>query len=261
VYWTKQNREIVVKNILRFFLIVLLVLTSRTSQADPPNVLRLVADEWEPYTGENVLNQGLATDIVSTALRRAGYEVSIYIVPWTRALRGVQVGQYDGLIAAWLNPDREATMVYTDHYLTNDLVLFKRSVDKILFSTLPDLDGYTVGVVRDYAYGEKFESAANLMKKPALDLRTNVVRLSNYLIDIFPEDRFVVKYLLNTRYPEYFGKIDFLDKPLTQRTLHMTISRKVDGYKKIVADFNNELKAMQDEGLLDKLIQKHNLNF
>ncbi|SCA57444.1 Extracellular solute-binding protein [Candidatus Terasakiella magnetica] len=248
-------------SVLKVFLITLFLFSSKPLVAQPPEILRLVANEWEPYTGDRILNQGLATDIVSTALRRAGYDVMVNIVPWTRALKGVEAGNYHGIIAAWYNKEREKKMVYSDHYLTNDLVLFKRSEDQITFESLSDLEPYTIGTVRDYAYGEGFDTSQKLKKKPSLDLRTNIVRVSNGLIDLFPEDRFVVKHLLNTRYPEYFGKIDFLDKPLSQRTLHMTISKKTMDYEKIVQDFNQQLAAMKAEGLLDKLIKKHNLNF
>ena len=34
--------------------------------------LRLVADAWPPFTDATLINGGLATDIVSTALARAG---------------------------------------------------------------------------------------------------------------------------------------------------------------------------------------------
>ncbi|WP_135079960.1 transporter substrate-binding domain-containing protein [Terasakiella sp. SH-1] len=246
---------------IRLLVLGLFLCLPRAVMAQPPEVLRLVANEWEPYTGANILNKGLASDIVATALRRAGYDVNLQIVPWTRALKGVESGNYHGIIAAWYSKERERHMAFGRPYLTNDLVLFKRSIDKIPYVKLMDLQPYTIGVVRDYAYGDEFDGSAQLKKKPALDLRTNLVRLSNHLIDLFPEDRFVVKHLLNSKYPEYSGKIDFLDKPLSQRTLHMTISKKTMGYDKIVADFNRELQAMKAEGLLEKLIEKHNLNF
>ena len=53
--------------------------------------LRLVADAWPPFTDATLINGGLATDIVSTALARAGYASDFEQVPWARALMGVVV--------------------------------------------------------------------------------------------------------------------------------------------------------------------------
>ncbi len=245
----------------RLFFFALLFFCVQRAQAQPPEVLHLVANEWEPYSGENVLNKGLACDIVATALGRAGYDVIINIVPWSRALKGVEAGMYHGIVAAWYEDERADNMAFSIPYLSNDLMFFKRREDSIAYESLEDLKKYTIGTVRDYAYGVDFETATYLKKKSALELRTNIVRLSNRLIDLFPEDRYVVKHLLNMRYPEYFAKIDFLDKPLAQRTLHMTISHKTMDYQKIITDFNRELLMMKKEGLLEQLINKHDLNF
>lgn len=47
---------------------VLLLATPAFAQS-----LRLVADAWPPFTDSTLINGGLATDIVRTALARAGY--------------------------------------------------------------------------------------------------------------------------------------------------------------------------------------------
>lgn len=50
--------------------------------------LRLVADAWPPFTDSTLVNGGLATDIVTTALARAGYASDFEQVPWARAMLG-----------------------------------------------------------------------------------------------------------------------------------------------------------------------------
>ena len=52
--------------------------------------LRLVADAWPPFTDATLINGGLATDIVSTALARAGYASDFEQVPWASV--GLKVG-------------------------------------------------------------------------------------------------------------------------------------------------------------------------
>lgn len=85
-----------------FALIVLLLLT----QSAAAQKLRLVADAWPPFTDATLVNGGLATDIVSTALARAGYASDFEQVPWARALFGVGEGRYDVLVNAWYTDER-----------------------------------------------------------------------------------------------------------------------------------------------------------
>ena len=72
------------------------------AQAATAEKLRLVADAWPPFTDINLVNGGLATDLVSTALARAGYTTAFEQVPWARALQGVGEGRYDVLVDACL---------------------------------------------------------------------------------------------------------------------------------------------------------------
>ncbi|MDZ4333894.1 MAG: amino acid ABC transporter substrate-binding protein, partial [Pseudomonas sp.] len=49
--------------------------------------LRLVADPWPPFNDQTLLNNGVSSDLVTTALTRAGYTTSYVQVPWERAVR------------------------------------------------------------------------------------------------------------------------------------------------------------------------------
>ena len=59
--------------------------------------LRLTGDSWPPFTDQNLPNNGLAVDLVSSALQRAGHTTEYVEVPWARVLRGLQQGDYDRL--------------------------------------------------------------------------------------------------------------------------------------------------------------------
>lgn len=248
---------------VRFLSLVLfmtILWATRPVAAEPPQILRLVANNWEPYTGEQLLNKGLASDIVATVLRRAGYDVDIQIVPWSRALKGVIVGNYHGIIGAWHNKEREATMVYSESYLSNDLVLFKRKERDISFKKVSDLKPNVIGIIRDYSYGDELDKNTVVEKKVGMNIRTNLVRLHKGLIDLYPEDKYVMKHVLNKNYPEYKNDFDYIETPLSRRALHMTISRKTNGYEKIIKDFNKEFESMKAEGLLSQIVAKHKLS-
>ncbi len=116
------------------------------------DVLNLVNDPWPPYTGETLPGKGIATEIVVTALRRAGYKTHVNFVPWKRALEGTFDGTYDILITTSYNDDRAKTVSYSDPYLSNVVRLIKRKGTAHRFDNIEDIRGLTVGVTEGYIY-------------------------------------------------------------------------------------------------------------
>ena len=78
------------------------------STALAAETLRLVANTWPPFTDAQLQNNGLATDLVSTALHRAGYTSEYHEVPWARALQGIETDRYDILVPTWFATERQA---------------------------------------------------------------------------------------------------------------------------------------------------------
>jgi polar amino acid transport system substrate-binding protein len=100
----------------RAFALIGLLLLFQNALAEK---LRLVADAWPPFTDATLINGGLATDIVSTALARAGYASDFEQVPWARALLGIGEGRYDVLVNAWYNEERTRIGQFSGEYLLN----------------------------------------------------------------------------------------------------------------------------------------------
>src|SRR5262245_35220626 len=85
------------------FALFALLLLSASASAE---TLRMAADAWPPFTDAGLPGNGLASELVSTALKRAGHRPEYVEVPWARALRGVQVGDYDLIVNAWYSDER-----------------------------------------------------------------------------------------------------------------------------------------------------------
>ncbi len=79
----------------------LLLLTLLLPCALPAANLRLVGDSWPPFVDSRLPGNGLAVELVTTALKRAGFDSSFQQVPWSRALYGVRSGDYDIALSAW----------------------------------------------------------------------------------------------------------------------------------------------------------------
>ncbi|MGY2287612.1 substrate-binding periplasmic protein [Pseudomonas gingeri] len=240
----------------RAFALLGLLLLAQSATAEK---LRLVADAWPPFTDATLINGGLATDIVSTALARAGYASDFEQVPWARALKGVGEGRYDVLINAWYTKDRTLLGQFSDEYLLNRVRFLKRKDSPITYDTLPQLHDFPIAVVRDYAYSADFEADAQLQKVPVHNFAMAVRMLAADRVKLTLEDEYVARYYLKSETPRVRNAVEFLPKPLSENSLHILVSLKNPEHERIVAGFDREIAAMKADGSYERLLKLHGM--
>ncbi|KPA89406.1 MULTISPECIES: substrate-binding periplasmic protein [Pseudomonas] len=221
--------------------------------------LRLVADAWPPFTDVGLVNGGLATDIVSTALARAGYASQFEQVPWARALKGVGEGRYDVLINAWYSKDRTLLGQFSGEYLMNRVMFLRHKGSSISYDNLQQLHGYPIAVVRDYAYSSEFEADTRLQKVPVHNFALAVRMLAAERVKLTLEDEYVARYYLGQESPEVRDAVEFLPKPLTENGLHILVSLQNPQHEQIVAGFDREIAAMKADGSYQRLLELHGM--
>ncbi|MEQ4256652.1 substrate-binding periplasmic protein [Pseudomonas syringae] len=236
-------------------LLVVLLMT----QANAAEKLRLVADPWPPFTDALLLNGGLATDIVNTALRRAGYTTLYEQVPWARAMLGLSEGRHDVLINAWFSEERTKVGQFSAQYLLNRVRFIKRKESPIGALTHEQLHKYVIAVVRGYAYTPSFDSDTQLQKVPVQNFSTAIRMLAAERVDLTLEDEYVARYNLAMEPDEVRDRVEFLPGSLSENSLHILVSLKNPHHDKIVADFDREITAMKADGTYDELLRLHGL--
>ncbi|PYD91977.1 amino acid ABC transporter substrate-binding protein [Pseudomonas syringae pv. pisi] len=221
--------------------------------------LRLVADPWPPFTDALLLNGGLATDIVNTALRRAGYTTLYEQVPWARAMLGLSQGRHDVLINAWFSDERTKIGQFSAQYLLNRIRFIKRKESPIGTLTHEQLHQYVIAVVRGYAYAPAFDSDSQLQKVAVQNFSTAIRMLAAERVDLTLEDEYVARYNLAMEPDEVRDRVEFLPGSLSENSLHILVSLKNPHHDKIVADFDREIAAMKADGTYDELLRLHGL--
>ncbi|KTC08236.1 MULTISPECIES: substrate-binding periplasmic protein [Pseudomonas] len=229
------------------------------AQANAAEKLRLVADPWPPFTDALLLNGGLATDIVNTALRRAGYTTLYEQVPWARAMLGLSEGRHDVLINAWFSEERTKVGQFSAQYLLNRVRFIKRKESPIGALTHEQLHKYVIAVVRGYAYTPSFDSDTQLQKVPVQNFSTAIRMLAAERVDLTLEDEYVARYNLAMEPDEVRDRVEFLPGSLSENSLHILVSLKNPHHDKIVADFDREITAMKADGTYDELLRLHGL--
>lgn len=221
--------------------------------------LRIAGDAWAPYSDLTLINGGLSTDLIRTALGRAGYTTEYDQVPWARAVHGVGEGRYDILINAWYSKDRTEIGEFSGEYLLNRLRFLKRKTSDIEYKSLPQLHPYSIAVVRSYAYSPEFDNDPDLKKVPVASFSTAVRMLAAGRVDLTVEDEYAARFALSHESNDVRDSVDFLPQSLSENSLHILVSLKNPDHAKIVADFDNAIAAMKADGTYDKLFRLHGL--
>ncbi|WP_110950960.1 substrate-binding periplasmic protein [Pseudomonas bohemica] len=229
------------------------------AQAVSAQTLRIAGDAWAPYSDVSLLNGGLSTDLIRTALGRAGYTAEYEQVPWARAIHGVSEGRYDVLINAWHSEDRTRIGQFSGPYLLNRLCFLKRKSTDIEYQSLAQLHPYSIAVVRSYAYSPAFDNDAELKKVPVASFSTAVRMLAAGRVDLAVEDEYAARFALSREPDEVRKNVEFVHNSLSENSLHILVSLKNPDHEKIVADFDNAIAAMKADGSYDKLFKLHGL--
>lgn len=231
--------------------------TQHLLAADTSKVLKLASSSWPPYADNTAPEKGAGIDVVTQVLKRAGYSTEITIGPWPRVLQGAIIGIYDAIPTAWYSPERNKVLYYSDPYFENVIRFVKLKSRPIKFRSLADLNGLLVGYVNDYAYGEAFNKANNIIKIPSNHVIQNLLLLQRGKIDLTLGDRWVIRNELTNYLPNEIKDFEFVGKPVAKRNLHLAISRTRPDHKQIATAFNKALKEMQADGSLDKILDKY----
>ena len=220
------------------------IVNSSVQAAD--DKLIIGTESWPPYIDKGHPRLGVATEIVTTALDRAGYNVdNITFGSWHDILNGGGIGAYDVIIAGWHSEEREKYFEFSEPYLFNEIKFIKKKGRPYKYETLGDLKGVLVGIVQDYAYSSNFDNSDIPIKIPSRHIIQNLLLLQQGKIDLTLDDEWVIRYQMINYMPNMIDQFEIIDHPLARRGLHLLVSLKNNQHKKIINDFNNMIEEMK----------------
>ena len=186
--------------------------------------VRLAADEWPPFTGQEG-ERHIAQDIVVHALHKAGLNVSLSIGPWKRALAAVQDGRVDGLVAVWRNPRREAVLLFSRPMLENRIHAVTLRDSRINVARVGDLRGHSVAKIKGYAYGDALDNAEVGQVVHSQNDRDGLDKLLAEDCEVLLIDELSLRYLVE-ELPAAQRKQIQVQAQLASRTLHFAMLRR-----------------------------------
>tara|TARA_R110001592_G_scaffold363398_1_gene687916 strand:- start:4480 stop:5235 length:756 start_codon:yes stop_codon:yes gene_type:complete len=241
---------------LKFACLLLLTITFCSGTIASEDTVRLMANTSPPYSDKTLPEQGLALEIVKHVFAATPYKPDITIDNWSRAVEGASLGVYDGLAAAWYSDARNDDLLFSEPYLSSQLIILKLRSNPRQYNSLRDLAGGRLGVRVDYAYGVDFSGVPDLTLVQENHLIQNLLKLLSGSVDFVIGDRRTIVMQLNEYLSDKMTQFEVLDIPLPEVQRHVAISRERPGYEKVISEFNRSLAATRKDGSLEAIIEQ-----
>lgn len=219
-----------------------------------PTEASITNDAWPPFIDVDGRN-GLALDIVTTALQTQGVTLQVTIKPWARAMKDVVDGRNDLLLATWKSEDRQQILLFSEPYLQNRLRFIKRVGDPFEYRDLASLRGKRVGIVRDYSYTGEFAKSHNFIREPHQDLLANLRMLAAKRLDLTLEDEIVASYRFYQL--KLADRYQFTGPPLTIQNLYLSAGIDNPRSQALISAFNQGLKLIMDDGRYEQILARY----
>lgn len=162
-------------------------------------------DDWAPYSS-NIDGQarGFAVDVVREAYAAAGVNVAFRVLPYVRCMAMARLGEIAGCFDAVPNH------LIAERYLWPDKPLFSTRMNVYALAGSAehglharDFEGKTVGVTRDYEYGDEFDLNQKIVREVGTKNEQGFRKLLAGRMQYMAAEERIAKALF-VRYPAQF---------------------------------------------------------
>ncbi len=237
----------------------LLINTGSVSKAyaysDDPNTIKLACNEFPPQKMENSSDglRGFDVEFLEESYARAGAQIEIEYFPWKRALEYTRMGRVDGLCSCSQHASRDDWLIYSEEMGTVGIGVFYNPTDRRnKFSSIEDLRGLTVGVVRAYNLHQELIDKNVETVLVSEDLR-GLRLLTNNRIDAFFSFRDTGLYILAQMKSD--SKVAYSD--IRQSPYFACFSQARPGAKEKADLFNRGFRLVKEDGTYDRIKAKY----
>jgi polar amino acid transport system substrate-binding protein len=237
------------KKLILLFLI-LISLNSFTQTTE----LKLASDIWPPFT--NIEGEkSFALDLVREALSRININTLIEILDFDVVISEIDAGTFDGSAALWLSAERKKKYLFSSPYLQNQIILVGKKGSDVNASSIAELTGKRIGIVKDYAYGEEITSSKSIIIVKGKSDQQNLERLLSDKIDYMLVDALLIQYMLKFQLNDVTEFLEIADNALVIKSLHFALRKDTPEGKSIISRFDEEIKKMISDGTYNDILE------
>lgn len=237
--------------------IVVTLLFNLNIYAEPQKTFTIGVGTWAPFifADTDTIN-GISIDYIKELTKRMNKKLVIKKIPWARSLKMLREGNLDAVINMVETPERKQYITFTSPpYFKLTTRFYVKKDNKNILEKYEDLYSYTIGMVKDSAYFEPFNSDKNIKKFEGVS--------EAQILAMLEKDRF--KIIIGTDpQADYEISIKNLSSKITQASykpnnevnIRVGISKK-SPYAQQMEEINKHAQDILDEGLLDTYRAKY----
>ncbi|MBT0958742.1 transporter substrate-binding domain-containing protein [Alphaproteobacteria bacterium KMM 3653] len=220
-------------------------------------LIRVAADEWPPFSGDNLPEKGLSLEVIATVLTRAGYDVQVQILPWARVLKSAQTGQIDVVGSLFNDPERAAYLLYSESYYSTPVHFVQKAGSGHVIAAPADIYPLSVAVGEGFLYEAAFDSDPQINRVVVTTTTQGLRMVAGGRVDLTLDSLDVIEYALAGGLSRLGPELEILPEPLARNDLFMAVRQDHPQAGEIVRDFNLVLDEMRGDGSFARLLAKH----
>jgi polar amino acid transport system substrate-binding protein len=201
--------------------------------------------------------KGFAIDASVEVLKRAGYEVTVTLLPFARAM---QKATEDGVMTGvFFSAERAKLYDYSAPLVYDEVVIAVAKGKEFTFDKAADLAGKKIGLQGSFFYGDDFTAATPQLTidgdtSPSL----RVKKLSAGRIDAALFNPGKTAFVNSVKEAELSAD-DFtvLPKPLAKLSNHLIVGKNVAGRAETLERINKAIASATADGTLTKIMAKY----
>jgi ABC-type amino acid transport substrate-binding protein len=201
--------------------------------------------------------KGFAVEAAAEVLKRAGYEVTVTLLPFARAM---QKTTEDGVMTGvFLSAERAKAYDYSAPLVREDVIIAVSKGKEFPFDKATDLAGKKIGLQDKFFYGDDFAAVIpqlTLDNDSSPSLRTKKLSAGRVDAALFNPGKTA---FLDSAKEAGLSPDDFtvLPKPLARLNNYLIVGKNVAGGAETLARINKAIAAAEADGTLAKIMTKY----
>jgi polar amino acid transport system substrate-binding protein len=234
------------------------VASDEKAPEEAPEIHLVTGDNYAPFTGKDLPQQGMFTEIVDVIFKRIGYDPKIRFMDWQN---GFDMTYQRGVFAATFpylkNEERERQFYYSEPIFETMIFAYHDNQSPHRYSHEEDLKGRSVCRPQGY-YTHDLD---RLLEADIIDLiRPDDIDDCFDMLVAGEVDFVSVNEMTGNQQvveQDLQGRVEPSDKIMSIEGLHVIFPKSTSNGRVLQYQFNQELDKMRASGELNSIIQRH----
>ncbi len=207
----------------------------------------------EPGTDSTVL-QGYSWEIFRESFHEMGYTIHLTVYPWARALAMTKAKKFDILFPTGKNSQREKIFHYSGEAINRvNFLVYLPADSQLPWDGLQSLAGLTIGVMRDFNYGNQWAALADVRNYEVNTILQGFRMLDRKRLDGFAGYEQIWDYALK----KIGSKTQYRKLPPFEYTEEYAVGLKsTPGIEGLLRDFDSGRRRIEASGIAEKISRK-----